>query len=277
MNRGPQGAAEIAALLDRHGLRPRRSLGQHFLADPNIVRKIIDHAAIGSGDHVLEIGAGTGTLTRALAEAGASVVAFEVDVALRPILDEVVGDLESVRVRYEDAMEADLDALLGTATWKVVANLPYHVGTPLVLDLMQAATTVSRFVIMVQREVAERFTADPGSRRYGVPSVVAALYTERVASFRVGPAVFIPPPAVESVVVVLDRRVAVPAHASRAVALARVAFGGRRKMLRRSLAGEIDEPAALLQSAGIDPTSRAEDVPPEGYVALAAAEAQRAD
>ncbi len=268
----PQGAGEIVSLLRRHGLRPRTALGQHFLADPNLVRKIVAHAEIGPGDNVLEIGAGTGTLTRALAAAGARVVAFEIDAGLQPLLDEVVGDTESVEIRYEDAADADLAALVAHGVWRMVANLPYHVGTPIVLDLMQTAPSVTRFVVMVQREVAERLVARPGSGRYGVPSVIASLYTELVTSFRVGPSVFIPPPPVESKVVVLDRRREIAADAPRAVAIAREAFAGRRKMLRRSLSGLFTDPAALLDRAGIDPTLRAEDIGPDDFVAIARVE-----
>ncbi len=262
-----QSRSQIVELLDRHGLAPMHRLGQHFLADANITRKIVELADVTPGSKVVEIGAGTGTLTSALAAAGAHVVAYEVDSGLRPVLEEVTSGLD-VELRLVDALGVDFSESLVGDGWSMVANLPYNVGTPLVLDAMQEAPNVARFVVMVQSEVARRFAAGAGSRDYGLPSVVAGIFTDASVAFTVPPQVFYPPPRVESAVVVMVRRQA-PNEARRAVELARAGFSQRRKMLRRSLSGVLEDPVRLLEAAGIDPTSRAEDLSPEDYLRLA--------
>jgi 16S rRNA (adenine1518-N6/adenine1519-N6)-dimethyltransferase len=266
---GPLGPAATAELLERHGVRTTKVLGQHFLIDPNVVRRIVEIAGVGSGDNVLEIGAGAGTLTRALAESGARVVAYEVDERLRPVLLEVLDGVE-VDLRFADATEADLAGLVGGERWTVVANLPYNVGTPLVLDLLRHAPTIERFVVMLQREAVERLAADPGSKTYGLPSVVCGLHGRVRIALRVPPHLFLPRPQVESAVAVIDRRPA-PPESEAAIALAARAFGQRRKMLRRSLAGVVD--AETFATAGIDSAARPEDLPPSAFVALAGAAA----
>lgn len=262
-----QTRTEIAALLARHNLSPSHRLGQHFLADGNITRKIVDLAEVRQGDPVVEVGAGTGTLTVALASAGASVVAYEIDSGLRPVLEEVTAGLD-VELRMVDAMRVDFANELDRRTWKMVANLPYNVGTPLLLDALRDANQIARFVIMVQREVAERLVARPGGKEYGLPSVVAGIHTRGTIAFRVPPQVFYPAPGVESAVVVLDR-IDAPEAAERAIEIASNGFGQRRKMLRRSLSGVFDDPVSKLEMAGIDPTARAEDLTPADYVRLA--------
>jgi len=261
----PLGRAATAELLDRYGIRPRKSLGQNFLVDPNIVRKIVEVAAVDHETRVLEVGAGAGTLTRGLASAGARVLAYEVDERLRPLLDAVLEGL-NVEVRFADASAVDLPAVLEGEGWVVVANLPYNVGTPLLLGLLRHAPQIDRFVVMLQREAAERIAAAPGSKAYGLPSVVAQLHGAVQIAFRVAASVFLPPPQVESAVVVIRRR---PAHplAEEAIELAAAAFGQRRKMLRRSLRHLVGEP--MLPAAGIDPTQRAEQLAPGDYLALA--------
>ena len=150
----PLGRAETAAILERHGIRLRRSLGQHFLTEPNVVRRIVEVAGVGPGDRVLEIGAGAGTLTRALADVGARVVAYEIDEGLRPVLEETVGD--RAEIRFEDAADVDFAAVLDGAGWALVANLPYNVGTPIVLDILRHVPAVDRVVVMLQREAVDR-------------------------------------------------------------------------------------------------------------------------
>lgn len=265
-----QSPTEIHELLERHGLRPRKRLGQHFLADANIVQRIIDLAEIDATTSVLEIGAGTGVLTRALAERGHHVLAYEVDDGLKPLLQEVLAGVD-VDLRFEDAAGVDFSNELDGA-WVLVANLPYNVGTPIVLDLMRHVPAVARFCVMVQKEVADRLTASPGSRVFGLPSVVAGLYTQRSSTFTVPPQVFIPPPKVGSAVVRFDRREA-PAEAERAISLASVAFNQRRKMLRQSLRDALPEAERVLTSAGIDPTRRPETLTVEEWVTLAEAAA----
>ena len=263
----PQGRREIVDLLARHGLRPRRHLGQHFLADPNVVDRIVRLAQLGPAGKAVEIGAGTGTLTRALAATGAAVVAYEIDERLAPLLAEVLAGT-GVDLRIADAAGVNLEEALDGTGWVMVANLPYHLGTPLLLDVLRDVPKVEKAVVMVQREVAERLAAGPGSRRYGLPSVVAGLYSEVEMGFTVGRAVFVPPPDVESAVVVVRRRVASPL-AGRAEVLAQAAFGQRRKMLRSSLAAAVADPEALVEAAGLDPTARAETLSVDDYLRLA--------
>ncbi|HKZ29125.1 MAG TPA: 16S rRNA (adenine(1518)-N(6)/adenine(1519)-N(6))-dimethyltransferase RsmA [Acidimicrobiia bacterium] len=268
-----QGKRAIQELLERYDLVPRRALGQHFLADPNLVRKLVGLAAVDPGGAVVEVGAGTGTLTKALGQAGFRVVAYEVDERLRPLLAEVLEGLANVELRFADAL-AVLPADLGEGPWTMVANLPYNVGTPLLLKMLTEGSNVHRFVVMVQKEVADRLAAGPGSRTYGIPSVVAALHAEVHRQFTVGPQVFVPPPKVDSVVITLQRRPA-PPRAARAIELASIAFNQRRKMLRRSLVDAIPSVTEVLAEAGIGGDMRAEQLSPEAYVALAEREAQR--
>jgi 16S rRNA (adenine1518-N6/adenine1519-N6)-dimethyltransferase len=267
-----QGKRAVQELLERYDLVPRRALGQHFLADPNLVHKMVRLAAVHPGGRIVEVGAGTGTLTRALGEAGFRVVAYEVDERLRPLLGEVLAGLANVELRMVDAL-AVLPEDLGEGPWTLVANLPYNVGTPLLLKLLTAGVNVDRFVVMVQKEVADRLLAGPGSRTYGIPSVVAALHAEAHREFAVGPQVFVPPPNIESVVITLQRHPA-PPFASRAIELAAAAFNQRRKMLRRSLAGAVPAVDEVLAAAGISGDLRAEQLSPLDYVTLAEQETQ---
>jgi len=267
MAEDPLGRGATARLLAAHGVHPRKELGQHFLVDPNLVRRIVAAAALQPGERVLEIGAGAGTLTRGLAATGAPVLAYEVDPRLRPVLEEALRGVAGVEVRYEDASDLDPRAL-GEGPWVMVANLPYNVGTPLLLRLVRQAPAIIRFVVMLQREAVERLAAVPGNRTYGLPSVVVRLYGTIEVVLRVPATVFLPSPKVESAVVVIRRR-PMPARAEQAVALAAAAFGQRRKMLRRSLAGVLPQAPTALAAAGLDPTARAEQLAPEDYLRLA--------
>ncbi|MDX1469596.1 MAG: 16S rRNA (adenine(1518)-N(6)/adenine(1519)-N(6))-dimethyltransferase RsmA [Acidimicrobiia bacterium] len=264
-----QTRSEIVDLLERHGLTPVHRLGQHFLADGNVTRKIVAVANVKEGSKVVEIGAGTGTLTKALAQAGARVVAYEVDLGLRPVLEEETRGMD-VTLRFTDVASVDLELDLDDEGWSMVSNLPYNVGTPVLLTALRTAPSIVRFVVMVQKEVAHRLTASVGDEAYGVPSVIAALYTSASIAFTVPPQVFYPQPNVESSVVVMER-VTEPVGAEKAVELARAGFGQRRKMLRRSLSTVVDDPSELLESVGIDPTSRAEDLTHEDFLRLAGA------
>lgn len=256
-----QTPTSIAALLRHHGLNPRKHLGQHFLADPNIVEKVVRVAGVGPGDLVVEVGAGTGALTAALADAGCRVVAYEIDRRLEPILEAAVEGRADLR--FADAFDV-LPGDLPAGEWTLVSNLPYNVGTPLLLKLLTDAPAIVRFVVMVQREVADRLTAAPGSKTYGVPSVVAGLFADVRRAFTVPPQVFVPPPKVESAVVLLDRRPDVDVDlARRAAALARTAFGNRRKMLRATLGAE------RVEAAGLDPAARPERFAPADFLRLA--------
>ena len=263
----PQGRGEIRARLEARGIRPTKKLGQNFLGDPNLVDRIVRAAAVGTGDRVLEVGAGTGALTRALADAGAQVVAYEIDRRLEAILREALAGTD-VDLRIADITKVDLMAELGSERWVMVANLPYTVGTPVLLDALRFIPAIERFTVMVQREVADRLTASPGSRSYGMPSIVVALNSDARLLFTVPPDVFFPIPDVESAVVELVRKPA-PAESERAIELATVAFQQRRKMLRRSLGGALADPAAALAAAAIPATARPEDIDAAAFVRLA--------
>ncbi|MPZ51341.1 MAG: ribosomal RNA small subunit methyltransferase A [Acidimicrobiia bacterium] len=257
---------KIRHLLDKHGLRPNKSLGQHYLADPNVVDKVVRLGDIDSDDTVVEIGPGTGALTMALVATGADVLAVEIDDRLKPLLAETVG--ETARILYQDAADLGWVAHLDGRSVKLVANLPYNVGTSLVLDVLRQVPDIATLVVMLQTEVADRLLADAGDVAYGLPSVVVGLTARVGGSFTVPPQLFYPPPAVGSTVIRLDRTPS-PPRAEEAMRLAATAFGQRRKMLRASLAGLHPDISELLTSVGLEPTQRPENVPPSGFVDLA--------
>jgi 16S rRNA (adenine1518-N6/adenine1519-N6)-dimethyltransferase len=267
--------ADIAQLLSAHGLRPSRALGQNFVADPNTVRRIARLAGLSAGDRVLEIGAGLGSLTLALAETGAQVVAVETDRHLVPVLRSVV-EPAGVEVVEGDALTLDVASLLaerGAGPWSLVANLPYNVATPLVLRTLTQVAAVTRLLVMVQREVGERMAAAAGESGYGAVSVRVAYFARAEVVGRVPASVFIPRPRVESVLVRLVRHPSPavdPALVSyeRLDAVVRAGFGQRRKMLRRSLAGVVDPDA--FARAGIRPEARAEELDIAAWGRLAA-------
>jgi 16S rRNA (adenine1518-N6/adenine1519-N6)-dimethyltransferase len=271
--------ASITELLDRHDLRPSRALGQHFLADPNTARRIVRLGAVESGDQVLEIGPGVGSLTVALAEAGASVTALELDRHIIPALDEVVAGLPEVRVVQGDAMEVDLNALLAarSGAWKLVANLPYNLATPMVARVLDEAPAVTSLLVMVQREVGERLAAPAGGKDYGAISVKVAYYGRAKVVGAVPRTVFLPPPNVDSALIRVDRHATPPVEVpspDALFALVRAGFAQRRKMLRRALQPRLgDRTIAVLEDAGVDPRARAESLDLEAWAALARAAA----
>lgn len=250
----------INELLDAHGIEPHRGLGQNFVADPNTVRRIARLAEVGPGDRVVEIGPGLGSLTLALSDTGAQVVAVEADTRLLPVLTDVLAD-RPVTVVHGDALELDWTAVLADSDrWKLVANLPYNVAATLVLHLLDEVPAIDSMLVMVQREVGERLAAGPGSKIYGIPSVKLSYWATATVVSKVSASVFIPQPRVESVLVAVQR-LASPATAAdpvRLFSLVRTAFGQRRKMLRRSLAGVVD--TATFAAADIDPSQRPEEL-----------------
>jgi len=272
--------ADIQRLLDGHGLRPSRALGQNFVADPNTVRRIVRLAGVAPGARVVEIGAGLGSLTLALAEAGAEVLAVEMDVRLVPILRQVVQG-RPVTVVQADALRLDWETLLApngagagpAPPWSLVANLPYNVATPLVIGVLESAPRIGSMLVMVQREVGERMAAKAGDAAYGAVSVKIAYWATASVVGRVPSTVFVPRPRVESVLVRIERR-AEPAVSvdlvppDRLFAVVRAGFAHRRKMLRRSLAGLVD-PEAFAR-AGVEPEARAEELSVEDWGRLAA-------
>jgi 16S rRNA (adenine1518-N6/adenine1519-N6)-dimethyltransferase len=269
--------ATVHALLDAHGLHPKRSLGQNFLVDPNTARRVVALADLPAGTPVLEIGPGLGSLTLALLDAGHQVVALELDDRLADVLREVVAEHGAAPVRVEsgDAMTVDLGALLASAPSPTacVSNLPYNVAVPVVVRLLEEAAAVERILVMVQREVGERLAAAPGDPQYGAVSVKVAYFAEAQVVGLVPPTVFVPKPKVDSALVRLRRRpmppVSVPS-ADDLFALVRAGFAQRRKMLRRSLAPVLGEATPdVLTAAGVAPTARAEALGLDDWAAVA--------
>jgi 16S rRNA (adenine1518-N6/adenine1519-N6)-dimethyltransferase len=257
----------VRELLDGVGRHPRRDLGQNFVADPNTVRRIAGLAGVGPGDHVVEVGAGLGSLTLALAETGAAVTAVEVDDHLVTVLRQVVVDRPGVTVVCDDAMTLDWERLLaGADRWTLVANLPYNIATPLVADLLDDTPLIQHLLVMVQREVAERLAARPRTPAYGAVSVKVAYWGTARLVGSVPASVFVPRPNVESALVDIVRHDPAPPPPGELFELVRRGFGQRRKMLRRSLAGVADDDD--FATAGVDPTARPEELSVDAWVRL---------
>ena len=254
---------DITELLAQHGLAPRRAFGQNFVSDPNTVRRIARMANVGPNDHVVEIGAGLGSLTLALAETGARITAIEIDHGIAPVLRDVVKELPNVSVVVGDALELDWNEIIPPGSKAVVvANLPYNVATPLVADLLDAIPQISRFVVMVQKEVALRLASSVGSSDYGAISVKVAYWATARVLGDVPPSVFIPRPKVTSSIIEITRREtpAVGPHIApqQLFKVIRTGFGQRRKMLRRSLAAIATPENFVL--AGVSPEARPEEL-----------------
>ena len=264
----------LREVIRRHGLRAKRSLGQNFLLDLNLTRRIARAAGPLEGVDVVEIGPGPGGLTRALlAENARRITAIERDERALAALAEIADRYaERLDVVAGDALEVDPLAHLDRTPVRIVGNLPYNIATALLvrwLTLEPWPPWYDRLVLMFQREVAERIVAAPGSKSYGRLSVLTGWRTAARILFDVAATAFVPPPKVTSALVELiprPRPLACDARALQRVTEA--AFGQRRKMLRQSLKSLGVEPSALLAVAAIDPTARAEDIPIEGYVAL---------
>ena len=250
---------------------PKRSLGQHFLIDENILGVIGRLAELAADDVVLEIGPGLGVLTRYLADRVARVHAVELDAKLEPHLRERLGGRANVDLVLGDALRLDL-AALSPAPQKLVANLPYNVATPLVVESLDGLPTLELWCVMVQREVADRFFAQPRTKAYGAVSVLVQLAGERTGFHAVSRAVFKPPPNVDSGLVAF-RRVALPDDFPRVKRVVEAAFAHRRKTLPNSLelAGTAKraEAAKALAGLGRAADTRAEALAPEEFVELA--------
>lgn len=268
--------ADVRGLLTAYGVRPSRALGQNFLADPNTARRIVRLAGVQAGDRVLEVGPGVGSLTLALADEvgpAGSVTALELDRHLVPVLHEVLAGRPNVRLEQGDALTVDYDTLLVDGTATMVSNLPYNVATPLIAQLLEGAPRLTRLVVLVQREVAERLAAAPGTRECGSVSVKVAFFARPKVLAVVPPTVFVPRPRVDSALVAFDRLPAPPVEvpsAARLFELARAGFAQRRKTLRQALRPLLGASAAeVLSAAGVDPGARAEALSLEEWAALA--------
>lgn len=264
--------------LEAHDLWANKGLGQHFLLDLNITRRIAKTAGALAGKPVIEIGPGPGGLTRALLEAGADpLIVIEKDARFLPLLEPLVDWSEGrLRIVQGDALAVDEAALLGGARAAVVSNLPYNVGTPLLVKWLKAPAWRGDMTLMFQKEVAQRIVAKPGSDAYGRLAVLAQARCEARLEFTVPARAFTPPPKIASAIVRLTDRADPYPHLDTLERVTAAAFGQRRKMLRVALKTLTPEPEPLLLAAGLKPTARAEEIDQQGFRALADAWMQRA-
>ena len=261
-------------ILNRFKLRADKKLGQNFLIDENVVHQIVAAAELSEADTVLEVGPGIGTLTQGLAESKARVVAVELDTRLLPVLATTLNGYDNVRVVHGDILKVNIMEEVGAPSFKVCANLPYYITTPIIFALLEKRLPMERLVAMVQKEVAERMAAQPGGKEYGALSVAIQYYTEPKIAFIVPPTSFIPAPAVESAVIVCKRRIKPPVEVCDEGLFFRVvkaAFSLRRKMLSNSLKNmgiKSERVAKWLELAGVDGKRRAETLSLEDFAKL---------
>ena len=262
-------------ILKAFNLHASHRLGQNFLISPGVVRAVVEAAEIEPGDRVLEIGPGIGTLTQGLLEAGAEVTAVELDKKLPAVLAETLKGYEHLNVVQGDILKTDIAALMGGAPFKVAANLPYYITTPILLSLLEQKLPITRIVTMVQREVAERMTAPPGGRDYGALSVAVQYYTEPEIVLDVPPNCFLPAPEVESAVIVCAVRQTPAVTVKDEKVFFRVvkaAFGQRRKTLSNALkttGAPKEQIEAALAAAKVDAARRGETLSLAEFAAVA--------
>lgn len=261
-------------ILQRFGLHMSKRLGQNFLIDAGIVQGIVDAADIKPGDRVLEIGPGIGTLTQALCEAGADVTCVELDKRLPEILAHTLESYDNVRVIQGDILKVNILEIMGEEPFKVVANLPYYITTPIIMELLEKHLPITDIVVMVQKEVAERMAATPGGKTYGALSVAVQYYTIPEIALYVPPRSFMPPPEVDSVVVDCKVRQE-PAvdliDEKMFFRVVKAAFGQRRKTLNNALKSiGVDKNiiADVLAQAGVETTRRGETLTMEEFAAI---------
>ncbi|HWQ77700.1 MAG TPA: 16S rRNA (adenine(1518)-N(6)/adenine(1519)-N(6))-dimethyltransferase RsmA [Anaerovoracaceae bacterium] len=277
--------ATINEIRKKYGFRLSKSLGQNFLTDKNIIDRIIEKTDIGKEDLVIEIGPGIGVLTAAAAEAAGKVIAIEIDRNLIPILEETLREYDNIEIINCDVLKADLKGLLEQNREingqkikgvKILGNLPYYITTPIIMKLLEDRVPADSITIMLQKEVAERIKAGPGTKVYGALSAAVQYYctVEHVAN--APKEIFIPQPKVDSAVIRLDIRKEKPVRLSSEevfFAVIRAGFGQRRKTLLNALTGVYGktkvEIAAVMAAAGIDPVRRAETLSLEEFAALA--------
>lgn len=266
---------EICGILARHGFYFKKKFGQNFLTDGNLLDAIVRDAG-AEGKTVLEIGAGAGALTRALSGAADKVLAYEIDASLRPVLAETLAGCENVEVVFGDFLRADLAALeqeLGA--YRVVANLPYYVTTPVMMRFLEEAQRCEGLTVMVQEEVAARFTAKAGTSEYGAVTAAIALKGEARITRRVPRTMFTPRPNVDSAIVHIDFEPGrIPVKSVSAYrAVVRCAFAGRRKTLENNLMTSFrlsrEQAKQMLTEAGIADMVRGETLSPEQFARLA--------
>lgn len=266
--------------LKKHHITLQKKYGQNFIGDPALLERIATVCDWQPGDRALEIGPGAGTLTRAIAREAEEVLAVEIDRRLAPLLEETLADCANVHLVFTDALKADLDALMrGTLGWdgryKLIANLPYYITTPLIMHVLEDSEKVSELVIMVQKEVGERLCAAPGSKAYGAVTVMVQYAATVARAFDVGRHAFVPAPEVDSTILHLIPYEKRPIQAQSDAVLRRVvkaAFSQRRKTLRNSLSSLGCDKALIkqaLEAASIEDSRRAETLSVAEFVALA--------
>lgn len=270
-------------IMERHGLTVKKSLGQNFLIEPNILTRMLEVAGVDKTTNVIEIGPGIGALTERLAREAKQVLAFEIDGRLLPVLDETLAPYDNVTVVHSDILDVDLEQVIGehfdiNEPLLVVANLPYYITTPIIMNLLESKLPIDGFAMMMQKEVAQRMTAEPNSKAYGSLTIAIQYFCEASIGFIVPKTVFNPAPNVDSAILVLKRRekplVEVKDEA-KFFALVKNSFVQRRKTLWNNLAkayvgnGHTKESlAAALEAARIDPSRRAEILTIEEFARL---------
>ncbi|NLN41413.1 MAG: 16S rRNA (adenine(1518)-N(6)/adenine(1519)-N(6))-dimethyltransferase RsmA [Clostridiales bacterium] len=272
----------IKEILEKHNFRFSKSLGQNFLIDRNIVEKIMEGAQVTQGDRVLEIGPGIGTLTQELISRGAKVVAVEIDKNLLPILAETLGTPPNLSIVHGDILKIDIQGLVNEffegKEFKVVANLPYYITTPIIMRFLEEYLPFTTLTVMIQKEVAQRMAAKPGQKEYGSLSVAIQYYTKPRLVCRVPSSVFMPRPKVDSIVIALDRLDEPPVAVydrDLFFKVVKAAFAKRRKTILNNLtSGDLKEwdkekILEVLESSGIDPQRRGETLNIQEFATIA--------
>ncbi|WP_100332727.1 16S rRNA (adenine(1518)-N(6)/adenine(1519)-N(6))-dimethyltransferase RsmA [Bacillus xiapuensis] len=270
-------------ILQKYGFSFKKSLGQNFLIDPNILHRITETADLTKETGVIEIGPGIGALTEHLARSAGKVIAFEIDQRLLPILADTLSPYPQVKIIHEDVLKADVariaeEEFADRKDIMVVANLPYYVTTPIIMKLLEDAIPIKGIVVMLQKEVADRLSAQPGSKSYGSLSIAVQYYTKAETAFIVPKTVFMPQPNVDSAVIKLIRREKPPVdvlNESFFFTVTRVSFAQRRKTILNNLTHQLPQGKAgkeqivqALEQAGIDPSRRGESLSLEEFAAL---------
>ena len=261
-------------ILNRFGIRTQKKLGQHFLVDESVVRRITASLQLQPNMPVLEIGPGIGTLTQFLAMTGACVTAVELDRRCIEIMGTTLKAYNNIRIVQGDVLNLDFAELMGAGSFQIAGNLPYYITTPIVMKILEGHVPAEKMVFMVQKEVADRMVSAPGSKEYGALSVAVQYHTEAVKLFEVPSAAFMPPPAVDSAVILCTKRAQPPVDVPSAKLFFRVvraAFGQRRKTLANALQGggfSREEVTAMLQETGIKGERRGETLSLDEFAAL---------
>lgn len=273
--------SRVKEVLARHGFKFSKALGQNFLIDGNIVRKIVSESNITKDDYVLEIGPGMGTLTEELALNAKKVIAVELDKSLLPILDETLGKYDNVEIIYGDILDVDIEKLIEEKcegkSIKVVANLPYYVTTPIIGKLIEENLNLESITVMVQKEVADRMASGPGSKVYGSLSVFVNFYCDPEIVVKVPKTVFMPQPKIDSSVIKLNLKKELPdIDTDKFFKVVKAGFSKRRKTILNALSSygfniEKDDIRLVLESVGIPPSERAENLSVEEFIKISKA------